>query len=167
MLTRSTIGSASSRPELAFALIGALAIATACSDDGGEPAPAEPLFPADYAATFQEVRSCRRSADHDLFYVRVLASAGAASVYANRDAPFPEGSVLVKEEHADDACTDLERITAMRREIGYAPQAGDWHWQRLSPDRAVELDGKLATCAGCHQSCGVPPDGHDWTCAAP
>jgi hypothetical protein len=102
-----------------------------------------------------------------LFYVRVLASPEAANAYANRDAPFPDGSVLVKEEHVDDACTDLARFAAMKRELGYAPEAGDWHWQRLSPDRTVEQDGKLATCSGCHQSCGVPPDGHDGTCAAP
>jgi hypothetical protein len=42
----------------------------ACSDpDPGDP----PVFPEDYAATYQEVRSCRLSVDHDLTRMRVLA----------------------------------------------------------------------------------------------
>ena len=138
-----------------------------CGDES-DPVAAQAVFPADYAASFQEVRSCRKSADHDLFHVRVLASPSALDAYLNRDAAFAEGAVIVKEEHFDDQCTDLERITAMRREApGFAPEAGDWHWQRAKQDGSVELDGKLPSCAGCHQSCGVPPDGHDGTCTAP
>ena len=35
-------------------------------------APPEPGFPADYAATYQEVLNFRKSADHDLDWIRVL-----------------------------------------------------------------------------------------------
>lgn len=134
-------------------------------EDGPGPAP---VFPEDYVATFQEVRDCRRSADHDLLWVRVLANAVAHGPYTNRTENFPEGSVLLKEEYADSACTDLERYTAMRREApGYDPAGGDFRWQRVSKSRKVEVDGKPPTCIGCHATCGVPPDGHDWTCTVP
>lgn len=114
------------------------------------------------------MRDCRKSGDHDLYHVRVLASPEAAGPYTLRNEPFPVGAILLKEEYIDDQCSDLDRFTAMKREPnGYAPGAGDWHWQRVNKDGSVELDGKLPSCSGCHQGCGVPPDGHDWTCAVP
>ena len=142
--------------------------AAACSDDA-EPAKTAPLFPlADYAASYQVVRDCRTSIDHDLSHVRVLASPEAVGAYTLRNEQFPVGAILVKEQYADDGCTELEGFSVMKREPnGYAPGAGDWHWQRVSKGGSVELDGKLPTCTGCHKGCGVPPDGHDWTCAVP
>lgn len=145
-----------------------LLVAVACGTEDAAPGERAPIFPADYAASYQEVRGCRKSADHDLHHVRVLASPEALSTYLQRDQPFPVGAVIVEQEYVDDQCSDLERFTAMKREAsGYAPDAGDWHWQRLAKDRSVELDGKLPTCGGCHASCGVAPDGHDGTCAVP
>lgn len=142
--------------------------ASACGNGEEEPASPAQIFPPDYAASYQEVRNCRRSSDHDLLYVRVRVNDVALGPYQNRDAPFPEGSIIVKEEHIDEECSDLERWTAMKREpAGYAPEAGDWHWQRVKKDGTVDLDGKVQTCAGCHSSCQTPPDSHDWTCAVP
>lgn len=145
----------------------AVLIAAACGNDDDPSAPLR-IFPEDYAASYQQVRDCRRSSDHDLLYVRVLADPVALAPYQNRDVPFPEGSTLVKEEYVDDQCTDLERWTAMKREApGYAPEGGDWHWQRIDKGGAVELDGTPQSCTGCHKGCQTPPDSHDWTCAVP
>ena len=144
--------------------IGLLATAVIAGCPSDEPA-AEPLFAAEYASTFREVRSCRRSGDHDLAYVKVWADPVALEAYTTRAMPFPDGSVIVKEEFADPACTSLTGWTAMRREAGLDPDAGDWHWQRLETDRTVSDDGLVQRCRSCHMECGVAPDGHDGTCS--
>jgi hypothetical protein len=144
------------------------AIATSCSDEPAPPPPPEALFAADWASAYQEVRDCRRSGDHDLNYVRVLADEAARDTYLMRDEPFAVGAVILKPEYADEACTDLAGFTVMRRESpGYDPAGGDWHWQRADAARVVKDDGVIARCVSCHQGCGVPPDGHDGTCALP
>jgi hypothetical protein len=122
----------------------------------------EPLFPADWEQKFTEVRNCRRSGDHDLNFVRIYADAAALQPYQGRAMPFPTGAVVLKAEFAKSDCTEAVGFTAMKREAG-----SDWHWQKLTPARAVTDDGKLVRCQGCHAACGVPPDGHDGTCAAP
>jgi hypothetical protein len=135
----------------------------ACADD---PAPA-PAFPADYAATFTEVRGCRPSADHDLHKIRVLADPAALDAYTTRAAPFPEGALVLKEEYdfTDDTCAGpVVEHTVMRRLAG--AENGGWAWQRVAPDRTVTSVDE-ARCIGCHAQCGRPPDGHDGTCAVP
>ena len=110
----------------------------------GCPAPpsVEPVFPADYASSYTEVRDCRRSPEHDLAYIRVLASEDAREVYQTRTGDFPEGAVVLKEEHADADCTDLTGWAVMRRE------GGDWRWQEvaLSAARAAPLSAFSAAC---------------------
>ena len=125
------------------------------------PEPIEPVFPEDYASSYTEVRDCRRSPEHDLAYIRVFASPDARAVYETRAGDFPEGAVIVKEEHATADCDDLTGWAVMRRE------GADWRWQDVAPDRVVIEDGALPRCAGCHAGCGVPPDGYQGTCAVP
>jgi hypothetical protein len=146
---------------IVFALSCASVLALGC-DGGGE----APVFPQDYASTYQEVRDCRRSPDHDLNYIRVLASPEAVTPYQGRTLPFPVGAVVLKEEYADSTCDDLDRFTVMRKEeAGYAPDSGDWSWQRVSRDFKVETIEELR-CIGCHTLC-APLDGYDFTCAVP
>lgn len=162
MPTRTTTAFAS------WLLVSALSAACGDVTTPSEQTAFEPLFPADYAASYVEVRDCRRSGDHDLNYVRILADQAALEPYQKRSEPFPVGAVVLKVEHADEACGDITGYTAMRREeTGYAPDAGDWHWQRLDRDRVVKDDGKIERCTSCHALCGVPPDGFDWTCSIP
>lgn len=160
MRTRTTIASAS-------CLASALALVS-CADDETTtlPPPPPPIF-LDNGAGYQQLRDCRRSADHDLSYIRVLADAQAIPPYVNRDVPFPAGAVILKIEYADPPCTDLVGYTAMRRDVGIDPAGGDWHWQRANRAGTVTEDGIIERCKGCHTSCGVPPDGHDGTCAVP
>ncbi len=146
-------------------VVAVVAAAGACGDD-----PATPAFPADYAATYVEVRDCRASADHDLNRVRVLADPGAADAYLLRDRPFPTGSIILKEEFdfGDMDCTgDVVQWTVMEQlPTGSAPDTLDWRWQK------VTAAGKVASeddqrCIGCHDVCGVAPDGYLGTCAIP
>lgn len=127
---------------------------------GCPPPPQDPIVPADYGS-WTEVRNCRRSPDHDLNYIRVVASPDAEAVYESRTGSFPEGAILLKLEYADPDCTDLAGMTAMER------IEGDWVWQALSADRVVDLNESPGRCAACHETCGVPPDGYEGTCTAP
>jgi len=130
----------------------------------------ETLLPDDYAATFTEVRNCRRSADHDLNFIRIVADAEAAPRYLARDRPFPAGSVIVKEEYdpIDDTCSlALIGWTVMVSQgPGGAPDTLDFEWQRLAEDK-VPVDKTTGHCVSCHTDCGGPPDGYLGTCAVP
>ena len=53
---------------------------------------ASPDFPEAYRDTYQQVRGCRKSSDHDLNNIRVVTNPTAFIAYTNRNAPFPEGS---------------------------------------------------------------------------
>src|SRR5260221_4964197 len=125
--------------------------------------PATPLFDADYATTFTEVRNCRGRSDHDLHNVHVLANPLAMAPYVNRDAEFPVGAILLKEEYdfGDTTCADaivwwtvMEKLPA-----GSSPSTLDWHWQKVDNHRSVVTDDEVR-CISCHTKCGVPPDGY-------
>ena len=146
--------------EVACALVGG-----GCGGDG-----TVAVFADDYAATYHEVRTCRLSLDHDLMYIRVLASPDAIDAYRDRAVPFPVGSIVLKEQYADNdsACAGpIERYTVMERlDPGSSPGTLDWQWQKVSSAHKVqEVDGER--CIGCHELCGVAPDGYEGTCAVP
>lgn len=143
-----------------------VAVGSGCGD--GDP---EPDFPADYAATYVEVRDCRASGDHDLNQVRMLADPAALSPYQNRNAPFPVGSVVLKEEFefGDTDCSGpIKQWTVMTRlPDGSAPTTLDWRWQRIDAAGAV-VGVDTPRCYGCHMGCGVESEGgYEGTCAHP
>jgi hypothetical protein len=149
---------------LAFTALAVGLTAASCSDDPDGPAP---LFPSDYLSTYTQVRDCRNSSDHNLNRVRVLTGPGATAPYLGRDAEFPEGSIVLKEEHdfADSDCTgEVKRWTVMARlTTGSSPGTLDWYWQDVDAERKVTSENE-PSCIGCHTSCGVPPDGYEGTC---
>lgn len=147
-----------------FAALAFVALVTGCPTP--EP-PVDPIFPENYASEWTMVRDCRRSIEHDLSFVQVWADPVAAAAYTSREGTFPNGSLIVKEEFDDPGCTDLSGWTVMRREADFAPAAGDWRWQEVAADRTVVDDGSIFRCFSCHEDCGEPPDGFDWTCAVP
>jgi hypothetical protein len=139
----------------------------ACAADAGGDDEAS-LLPADYAATYTEVRDCRRSGDHDFNQVRVLADPAALAPYNTRTAEFPIGSIVVKEEYdaADETCSgEIVNWTLMSRlATASSPSTIDWTWQRVT---ATKVTRDELGCVSCHQACGVPPDGYAGTCALP
>ncbi len=134
---------------------------------GDEPVP---LFPADYATSYVEVRACRTSADHDLSRIRVLTDVTALNAYVGRNAGFPAGSIVLTEEYAlaDAACAGpIVRWSALERLAGAEPTARlGWRWQQVDPDRVVVSQDE-PRCTTCHVTCSAPPDGYLGTCAAP
>jgi hypothetical protein len=152
-------------PPAALALAVALAFGgSSCSGDEASNGP-EPAFPADYAATFTEVRTCRSSTEHDLRRVRVLADPAALEPYRGRALDFPIGSVVLKEEHDGADCSGVPvRWTVMTRlAVGSSPATLDWSWQDVDRERRVMTEND-SRCIGCHTGCGVPPDGYLGTC---
>jgi hypothetical protein len=150
-----------------LALATSAALLAACSDpESPDPAPS---FPADYASSYVEVRGCRKSADHELEFVRVLADASAAEPYVERAGDFPEGAVVLKEQYdvGDETCSGrISQWTAMRKKPTATEHLG-WAWQRVDAERRVLETNELG-CAACHQGCtGAASAGYDFTCADP
>lgn len=154
----------------ALALALALALAACPGDDGEGDAGAEPDFPADYAASYTEVRNCRGSGDHDLNTIRILADPAALAPYQDRAEPFPVGAVVLKEEYdfSDLACEGpIKQWTVMTRLAeGSSPDTLDWAWQRVDKQRQVVSEDE-PRCINCHTGCGVAPEGYEGTCAVP
>lgn len=114
--------------------------------------PPAPIFPANYAQTFIEVRDCRLSTEHEGYYIRVLTDPGAAQAYRDLAPSLPHGTVVVKEEYTRPDCRSdaLARWSAMRKQSpGFDADAGDWQWQRVARNGTIVAEGK-ATCVGCH-----------------
>lgn len=141
-------------------------LAAGCADD----APTGPAFPADYEATYTEVRDCRQSGEHDLNRVRILADADAVDAYVNRDRPFPTGAVVLKEEYdfADTDCSGgITQWTVMQRlNDDSSPTRLDWFWQRVDSERNV-IGEDTPTCYGCHSLCTPQMGGYEGTCTVP
>jgi hypothetical protein len=146
----------------------ALALTAVCGCGGGGEETS--LFPADYTASYVQVRPCRPSPDHDLNNVRILADPAARAPYQMRDQPFPTGAILLKEEHdfSDDNCSGaIKGWTVMvKLAAGSAPSRLDWHWQKVDAGRMVLTDDE-PRCYSCHTTCGVAPDGYLGTCSVP
>lgn len=150
---------------LALLAAGLLAGLLAACGDEAEPA----LFPEDYAATYQEVRDCRFSLEHDLTRMRVLAAPDAMAVYQARNAPFAAGAVVLKPQYdsTDMTCSEILYFTVMQKlEPGSSPDTLDWAWQKVGPD-GKPMEADLQRCIACHTGCGKPPEGHDGVCAEP
>lgn len=134
----------------------------ACSD---EPA----LFPSDYAKTYQEVRNCRQSNEHE-GRIRVLASPEALDRYVDRTGPIPVGGILLKESYdeLDILCEEpIQSYTVMQRlETGSSPDTLDWKWQRVNAD-FVEDGTELEKCVSCHTDCSGDVEPFDATCTVP
>jgi hypothetical protein len=123
------------------------------------------VLPSDYRTAFVPVRPCGPVNEHGLISVVVRVRNEQSSVYDNGPYPYPEGSLIVKEEYRDDQCTDLSGYTAMRKEApGYFPAGGDWQWFRLDPYGVILQDGKQPACSQCHSSPKCASKMKDFTC---
>lgn len=154
---------------LTFVVGPLAALAVACGDDAVAPdAGPPPVFPEDYAATYQEVRNCRFGLDHDLMRIRIVASPEAMAPYTTRTGEFPTGAILLKEEYdgGDIDCTGpITRFSAMQKlDADTSPETLDWTWQRVNDERR-DVTEDVKRCVQCHTDCGQPPVGYGWTCS--
>jgi hypothetical protein len=147
-----------------------LVLVAACGEDPPPPPIDNAPFPADYEASYVEVRNCRPSGDHDLNNIRIVVEPDAAPIYMTRTGTFAPGMIVLKEEYdfGDATCTGpIKQWTVMTKlQAGFAPPALDWKWHQVDKNRTI-VGEDTPRCIGCHQLCGVPPDGFQWTCALP
>jgi hypothetical protein len=151
-----------------YLILAFIVAVTGCSgDDGGGGDP--PLFPANYAESYQQVRNCRGSIEHGPVRVRVLADPGALQPYMTRVGAFPVGSIVLKEEFDEEdlSCATPFQYTVMQKlEPGSSPDTLDWTWQTVDKKRKVVVE-EVRRCWQCHSDCGKPPEGFDGTCTVP
>jgi hypothetical protein len=149
---------------LAAVVIAVIGLAS-CGDEDTGP---QPVFPRNAELQWAEIRDCRHSHEHELRRIRVFASPDAEAPYLalSPEVPYPTGAILVKLEYDDADCTELLGYTALQKLApGSKPEAGDWLWQRVGPDRKVLEEGALPRCINCHAEHCKPPYGYDLTCA--
>ena len=147
-------------------VLTAAAALSACGTDPSQ----KPLFPPDYATSYQQVRTCQSSLEHNLMNVKVFASPEAVTPYTGRAAPYPTGAILLKEEYDrnDTSCAGaVVFVTAIERlDTGSSAKTIDWHWQKVDAAGKVLSDNDMA-CIACHTDCGQPPMGYEGTCSMP
>lgn len=136
----------------------------ACGDPA-DPEAATAFWPLDFESRWPEVRDCRLSpAEHDGYSVRVFTDPASEPAYVDGEYPFAPGAQIVKGEYADEACTELERVSGMQKlESGAAPELHDWLWQRAAPGGKLSNEKPARSCAGCHEQCSS----RDYTCTDP
>ncbi|MEZ4390802.1 MAG: cytochrome P460 family protein [Polyangiales bacterium] len=148
-------------------LVAAFA-AVSCGTD--PPAGPTSLVPSDYATRFVEVRRCRGTVEHQpnpsgdvVRNIRVWINPESAQAYINNAATLPAGTVVVKEEFGGSCnAADLLAWTVMRKEPGFDPPRGDWHWQRVRAGAGVSEDGRVNRCISCHDTAACRA--RDWQC---
>lgn len=145
----------------------ALALAGCAEVDSFQP---QQVIPPDYRTTFVQVRGCRSSVEHDLVNILVRTSPAVAAIYDTGPLPFPQGTVIVKEEYSDSRCTSLTAYTVMKKDKpGTDTAGGDWRWYKVDHlDRIIQQGAGTKRCSGCHaNNCGGSHAARDFTCALP
>jgi hypothetical protein len=147
-----------------------LAASLAVAAVAGTCAPAQPisLVPADYRAHFTATRNCRGTTDHinplgvptNIMAIVVYVNPESAAAYDANTNPLPAGTLVIKEEHDDPNCNHVYAWSVARKEPGFDPAHGDWHWQHVLADGTVEADGRVDRCSSCHSAC----TSRDWMC---
>lgn len=140
-------------------------VAAGCS--GKEPPAPSPgsdaWFPSNFRTSYERVRECRLSIEHDLLHIVIYADPDNSERYLNEDYPFDPGAVVVKEEFADEECSERSGFTVMRKaDPGEHEDTLGWQWQRLDANRAL-ISANVAQCTACHADC----EARDYTCALP
>ncbi len=128
------------------------------------------FFPVDYQDRFTKLHNCRKGRHPSGDYVVVWINDIGKAALDDGTRPFPAGTVFVKSQYSDSACSEPTRYTASRKgEAGSAPDRDDWTWQEVSPSGAVGSccaggDPSVGTsCVGCHAGCAS----NDHVCTQP
>ncbi len=89
---------------------------------------------------------------HDEFWIHVFVTPEAAEVIKSGKGVYPEGTIILKQKFLDEAATQTEFFTGMRkREKGYNPAYGDWEFFTLDKTGTkVTARGKIDSCMDCH-----------------
>ncbi len=151
-------------------LLALAALATLAPLSGCATWDTEAFFPEDYQQRFTKLHNCKKSAHPTGDHVVVWINDIGRDAFTQRQFPLPQGTVLVKTQYSDSACSRLSRYTAMEKGApGDAPDANDWLFQLVDERGGVRdcCSGGDPTaessCVGCHTPCV----NSDLVCTAP
>lgn len=150
--------------------VAALALAACVGVVGCASWDDDAFFPADFQDRYTKLHNCKKSTHPSGDWVVVWADPTGAAAMADGTRPLPSGSVLVKAQYGDSACSEPTRFTAMRKGAAGSDAArDDWQWQLLDEGGGVRecCDGgeptAMSSCTGCHAACRSL----DWVCTQP
>lgn len=123
------------------------------------PAPRSNAIPADYKKSMIQIGTGRfvsRGHAAGRFDVELYANEAGKSAYASASGEFPVGARFVTAHFekanaptpADEAPGPLFMMEKMPK--GFDSAHGDWRYVALSSTGALVQEGKIESCAGCH-----------------
>ena len=127
----------------------------------------EAAFPENYQSSYTKLHDCTESAHPAANYVVTwLSPEGAESWAAMMEGvtggaepgPLPTGTVLVKAQYEDSACSELSGYTAMEQLApSSSPELGDFRWQFINADGSCNDCDAGTNCSSCHTTpnCGT------------
>lgn len=140
------------------------------------------VFDVHFRDIYTQVRPCRFPGEHTglngfTVWVNDVGRDSFASIWQTPPAvsAVADGTVVVKELYTSQDCgaATIGHWVAMRKEAGFDPDHGDWHWQEVASQGKVLSDGRVDSCIQCHSgndsSCagyGLAA-GRDYLCTAP
>ena len=75
-------------------------------------------------------------------------NATAFAALTGKAGVMSDGSIIVKENYMLDGA--LDSTTVMYKVAQYNPEHNDWFFTKLRTDGAVDVEGRVAGCQGCH-----------------
>lgn len=130
----------------------------------------ETPFPEDYQQVYTKIHNCKPSSHPTGDHVVVWINDVGRDAFMKGETPLPEGTVLVKSQYEDTACSILARYTAMEKgAVGSDPAAADWRWYLIDNSGGVRDccgggdPASKGSCVGCHAPC----KSNDHVCTTP
>lgn len=81
--------------------------------------------------------------------VKTFLDKTAFEAYTNKQFPYADQSVSVKESHASES-GPINRLYVMKKIKGYDSTNGDWFYAVMSTEGVASQQGKVSFCISCH-----------------
>ena len=102
-------------------------------------------------------------AEDEAFQQRFRREAHAVAAITDFKGAFPDGTILVKEQYADEGGKTPTGHTVMWKRDGYDPEHGDWYWIAFNAKgETTSHDGMAPYCFDCHAAAKA----NDWVYTA-
>jgi hypothetical protein len=127
---------------------------------GGEPVDADAVVARAlrFGEELEQITAASQPSQHGLAdTVHVWIDPAATATYRALDpatdeaseVEFAPGTLFVK-QHLDAEGADVGLTIMFRGPAGYAPDSADWWWGRTNAAGAVQDEGQVGFCIGCH-----------------
>jgi len=101
-------------------------------------------------ASPEQIEAARkRSGPHTMSAVMIYMNPPAADAFWHKSAPYPVGSVVVKEKSGAGERSDAGVGGMIKRAPGYDAANGDWEYFYFEDPAKID-SGRIASCVQCH-----------------